>query len=63
MKTHRLCIYNDQSYTKTPLGDHLGSAILALLNDVISAKSIDNLESFILFEQPTPGFTSVRQKR
>ena len=56
MKTHRLCIYNDQSYTKTPLGDHLGSAILALLNDVISAKSIDNLATFIIFEQPTPGF-------
>ena len=35
---------------------------MALLNDVISAKSIDNLATFIIFEQPTPGFTSFIRK-
>lgn len=51
-----LCIYNDNNYSKTPLGDHLGSAVLALLNDVISARTINSLSSFIISEMPVPGF-------
>ena len=56
LQKQNLCIYNDNNYTQTPLGDHLGSAILALLNDVISARTINSLSSFIISQMPVPGF-------
>lgn len=67
LQKQNLCIYNDNNYTQTPLGDHLGSAILALLNDVISARTINSLSSFIISQMPVPGFgitspTEMREK-